>query len=183
MKNVKQSIKGNNNLQIVTNNAPIIHTGNLNAKVEVTVAHNPENHITLAQATEVKQKVTELASLYKYDTVNEGSPFGRAYAIVYRNFNVPSYKLLAKEDFEPALKLLQKEIAIARRFLKNNNTEEWRKALYKSINARGRQMGMDREALLIYATQVLGLADTLSSLKDLEDDQLQKLYNKMFGKR
>jgi len=38
--------------------------------------------------------------------------------------------------------------------------------------ATGRQMGMDREALLIYATQVLGLADTLFSLKDLEDDLL-----------
>ena len=60
---------------------------------------------------------------------------------------------------------------------------EWRKTQYSSINARGRQIGMDREALLIYATQVLGLADTLSSLKDLKDDQLQKLYNKMFGKR
>ena len=62
MKNVKQSIKGNNNLQIVTNNAPIIHTGKLTAKVNVV--HNPEKHISDAQAQQIKEKVIECAIIY-----------------------------------------------------------------------------------------------------------------------
>ena len=37
---IKQTIKGNNNIQVVNNNAPIIHTGEL--KVTTEVVHDPE---------------------------------------------------------------------------------------------------------------------------------------------
>ena len=181
MKNVKQSIKGNNNLQIVTNNAPIIHTGKLTAKVNVV--HNPEKHISDAQAQQIKEKVIECAIILASDGSNKKSLIQKQYGKLYRKYGITKYSLLPKEKFEDAMKWLKKEVAASRKVLKENAPTEWRKTQYASINARGRQMGMDREALLIYATQVLGLADTLSSLKDLKDDQLQKLYNKMFGKR
>ena len=181
MKNVKQSIKGNNNLQIVTNNAPIIHTGKLTAKVNVV--HNPENHISDAQAQQIKEKVIECATILASDGSNKKSLIQKQYGKLYKRYGIPKYSLLPKEKFEDAIKWLKREVAASRRVLKDNASTEWRKAQYASINARGRQIGMDREALLIYATQVLELANTLSSLKDLEDEQLQKLYNKMFGKR
>ncbi len=181
MKNVKQSIKGNNNLQIVTNNAPIIHTGKLTAKVNVV--HNPEKHISDAQAQQIKEKVIECAIILASDGSSKQSLIQKQYGKLYRRYGITKYSLLPKEEFEDAIKWLKREVAASRKVLKENVPTEWRKTQYTSINARGRQMGMDREALLIYATQVLGLADTLSSLKDLKDDQLQKLYNKMFGKR
>ena len=181
MKNVKQSIKGNNNLQIVTNNAPIIHTGKLTAKVNVV--HNPEKHISDAQAQQIKEKVIECAIILASDGSNKKSLIQKQYGKLYRKYGITKYSLLPKEKFEDAMKWLKKEVAASRKVLKENAPTEWRKTQCASINARGRQIGMDREALLIYATQVLELANTLSSLKDLEDEQLQKLYNKMFGKR
>ncbi|WP_314299683.1 hypothetical protein [Capnocytophaga sputigena] len=181
MKNVKQSIKGSNNLQIVTNNAPIIHTGKLTTKINVI--HNPENHITDAQAQQIKEKVIECATILASDGSNKKSLIQKQYGKLYKRYGITKYSLLPKEKFEDAIKWLKREVAASRKVLKDNAPTEWRKAQYASINARGRQIGMDREALLIYATQVLELANTLSSLKDLEDDQLQKLYNKIFGKR
>ena len=90
---------------------------------------------------------------------------------------------MPKDKFEEAMTWLQKEIAASRKVLKESDPEEWRKAHYKAINARGRQMGMDREALLIYASQILSLSNPLFSLKYLNDDLLQKLYNYMFRKK
>lgn len=183
MKNIKQSIKGNNNLQIVNNNAPIIHTGEVKLTTNINVIHDPENHITDTQAQKIREKVIECATILASDGSNKKSLIQKQYGKLYKKYGITKYSLLPKEKFEDAMKWLRKEVAVSRKVLKENAPIEWRKTQYASINARGRQMGMDREALLIYATKVLGLANTLSSLKDLEDDLLQKLYNKMFGKR
>ena len=123
------------------------------------------------------------ATILASDGSNKKSLIQKQYGKLYKKYGITKYSLLPKEKFEGAMKWLRKEVAVSRKILKENTPIEWRKTQYASINARGRQMGMDREALLIYATKVLGLVNTLSSLKDLEDDLLQKLYNKMFGKR
>ena len=178
---IKQTIKGNNNIQVVNNNAPIIHTGEL--KITMEVVHDPEQHITDAQALQVREKVIECAMILASDENNKKSLIKKQYGKLYKKFGITKYSLLPKDKFEEAMTWLQKEIAASRKVLKESDPEEWRKAHYRAINARGRQMGMDREALLIYASQILSLSNPLFSLKYLNDDLLQKLYNYMFRKK
>lgn len=178
---INQTIKGNNNIQVVNNNAPIIHTGEL--KITMEVVHDPERHITDAQALQVREKVIECAMILASDENNKKSLIRKQYGKLYKKFGITKYSLLPKDKFEEAIQWLQKEITANRRVLKESDPIEWRKARYKAINARGKQMGMDWKALLAYATQVLVLDNTLFSLKSLDDDQLQKLYNYMFQKK
>lgn len=178
---IRQNIKGNNNIQVANNNAPIIHTGEL--KITMEIVHDPELHITDAQALQVREKVIECAMILASDGSNKKSLVKKQYGKLYKKFGITKYSLLPKDKFEEAMMWLQKEIAASRKVLKESDPEEWRKAHYKAINARGRQMGMDKEALLIYTTRVLVLDNTLLSLKNLNDDQLQKLYNYMFRKK
>nr|DAK78179.1 MAG TPA: hypothetical protein [Caudoviricetes sp.] len=178
---IRQNIKGNNNIQVANNNAPIIHTGEL--KITMEVVHDPEQHITDSQALQVREKIVESGMILASNGGNKRSLIKKQYGKFYKKFGVTKYELLPKDKFEEAMKWLQKEIAASRKVLKESDPEEWRKAHYKAINARGRQMGMDKEALLIYTTRVLVLDNTLLSLKNLNDDQLQKLYNYMFRKK
>ena len=178
---IKQTIKGNNNIQVVHNNAPIIHTGEL--KITTEVVQDPEQHITDSQALQVREKIVESGMILASNGGNKRSLIKKQYGKFYKKFGVTKYELLPKDKFEEAMKWLQKEIAASRKVLKESDPEEWRKAHYKAINARGRQMGMDREALLIYASQILSLSNPLFSLKYLNDDLLQKLYNYMFRKK
>ena len=113
MKNVKQSIKGNNNLQIVTNNAPIIHTGKLTAKVNVV--HNPAKHISDAQAQQIKEKVIECAIILASDGSNKKSLIQKQYGKLYRKYGLTKYSLLPKEKFEDAMKWPKKEVAASRK--------------------------------------------------------------------
>ena len=117
------------------------------------------------------------------DGSNKKSLVKKQYGKLYKKFGITKYSLLPKDKFEEAMTWLQKEIAASRKVLKESDPEEWRKAHYRAINARGRQMGMDKEALLIYASQILSLSNPLFSLKYLNDDLLKKLYNYMFRKK
>ena len=167
---IRQNIKGNNNIQVANNNAPIIHTGKL--KITMEIVHDPELHITDAQALQVREKVIECAMILASDGSNKKSLVKKQYGKLYKKFGITKYSLLPKDKFEEAMTWLQKEIAASRKVLKESDPEEWRKAHYKAINARGRQMGMDREALLIYASQILSLSNPLFSLKYLNDDYM-----------
>ena len=181
MKKIRQTIKGNNNVQILNNNAPIIHTGEV--KLTTEVVHNPDNHITDAQALQVREKITEVVTALASDGTDRKMLFGKEYKSFYNKFGITKYNLLPKDKFEEAMKWLQKKIASSKKVLKEHNPTEWRKALYKSINARANHFEMNRDSLLAYAVQVLDLETPLLSIKDLNDEQLQKLYDKLFRKR
>lgn len=182
MKKSSQKIKGNNNIQIGVNNAPIIQTvGNVTVKTEIKPDEN--KHITDKEALQIREKVAEIATMLASDGTEPKSLFPKEYKALYKKFGITSYKLLPKENFEEAMIWLQKRVAsLGKKVLKESNSAEWRKKQYAAINAKANQLGMDRETRLIYAMNVLKLS-TLSSMKDLNDDQLQKLYEKMFSKK
>lgn len=183
MKKSSQKIKRNNNIQIGVNNAPIIQTvGNVTLKTEIKPDEN--KHITDKQALQIREKVAEIATMLASDGTEPKSLFPKEYKALYKKFGITSYKLLPKENFEEAMVWLQKRVAsLGKKVLKKSNSEEWRKEQYKAINAKANQLGMDRETRLIYATKILKLNTPLASLKDLDDNQLQKLYEKMFSKK
>lgn len=178
----KQSITGNNNLQIGVNNGCIIRTDKIQRKLEVV--YDSELHITDAEASKIKEKITELVEM-----IASGSPkskpslFKEEYNALYKHFSITSYKLLPKDKYREAITWLQKRIAYkGKKYQRRGDVEGWRKKQYAAIYTRAREIGMSREEVLHQATVLLSLKSPLSSLKEVSDRRLQKIYNYFFVK-
>ena len=84
MNEIKQNAKGNNNLQIITNNGKIIQTKQIKQVTEVL--YDPNQHITDAQALEIRNKITELVDMLAATGKNKGLLFKQEYNIFYKEF-------------------------------------------------------------------------------------------------
>ena len=176
MERIHQQITGNNNIQVSGN---YITTNKITNKT--VVPHNSDLHISDAQAKEIKDKVYKIAESRAGERkFNSAPPYGLAYKDLYDKFKITSYKLLQKDEFDDAMKWLDKQIAIYRPKLKNVDEQQWRKDMYKSIFARSRQLGIN---IYEFASDVLELKKPLESLSELSDLRLKKLYSKVFSKR
>ncbi|WP_413532749.1 hypothetical protein [Empedobacter brevis] len=180
--NNKQDIKGDNNVQVGVNNGQIIQTKKVKQVTEVL--HDASNHITDAQALQIRLKITDIAEMVATNKGNIGSQIKKEYNALYKEFGCTSYKLLPAERFEEAMLWLSKRTGYrGKKNLRHGDPEEWRKNQYKAINARIRQLGMSKEDLLIFAEEKLALKKPLASIKDLSATRLQSLYTYIFSKK
>ncbi|EOA54211.1 hypothetical protein HMPREF1214_04175 [Bacteroides sp. HPS0048] len=172
--NINQDINGNNNIQVA---GDYIKTEKV---VKTTqVIHNPDEHITDAQAKEIRDKVKKVAEEMAGERKYSSSPYGAVYTALYNRYKITKYTLLPKDKYEDAIKWLDKQIAIYRPKLKNVDPEQYRKDMYKSIHARANQLHINIHE---YAANVLELKKPISSLKELSDTRLKKVYTKLFSK-
>lgn len=172
--NINQDINGNNNIQVA---GDYIKTEKIVRTTQVV--HNPDEHITDAQAKEVRDKIMKLAEEMSGDKKYSPSPYKAAYKALYNKYKITKYTLLPKDKYEDAMKWLDKQIAIYRPKLKNVDREQYRKDMYKSIHARANQLHIDIHE---FAETALELKKPISSLKELSDTRLKKLYSKLFSK-
>ncbi|CAA0211340.1 ORF6C domain-containing protein [Tenacibaculum maritimum] len=180
MKETNQSIKGSNNIQIVEGN--VIQTKKV--KIVTEVLHDATTHITDSQALEIREKITEIVNMVSSNKGNKSTLFPKEYSAFYKQFKITKYSLLPKEDFNSAIKWLNKRIAYyGKKNLRHGDNEQWRKKQYIAINARARQLNMNRDDLLLFTTQKLQLKKPLASIKDLSSTRLQKLYNFIMRKK
>ena len=176
-KEIKQKISGNNNIQIA---------GDLSIKIEriiqkSEVVYDQDEHITDAQAVEIKNRVTKIAQSRAGETkFNNKPPFGLVYATLYEKYKITKYTLLKKDQYEDAIKWLDKQIAIYRPKLKNIDEEQYRKDMFKSLNTRANQLGIN---IYEYAEWVLSLKTPITSLKELSNTRLEKLKSRLFSVR
>lgn len=175
--NNNQKIKGNNNTQIGINNGTIIQTKKI--RFNTVVQHDPSLHISEQEAFSIREKINELAKMMAAsDTRNTYSIEQYAFK---KKFQITSYKLLPKDRYEEAMVWLQKRIAaFGKKSLKKGNPAQWRTEQYKAIYAKSNSLGWDKYRLYEFAEEVLNLKIKLSSLTDLSDTRLQKLYNAIF---
>ena len=75
MNKIKQNAKGNNNLQIITNNGKIIQTKQIKQVTEVL--YDPNQYITDAQALEIRNKITEFVDMLAATGKNKGLLFSK----------------------------------------------------------------------------------------------------------
>ena len=169
METIKQSIIGNNNIQVGGD----IKTERIIHKIEVV--YDNDVHISSEQALEIRDHIQKLAS----ELSGNRNGFSLAYNTFYKHFKITSYKTLPKERFNEAIEWLNQQIAINRNKLKKNNPEQWRKDMYKSIHARANQLGIDIHGL---ANEVFKPKKQILSLSDLSDLRLKKLYQVVFSK-
>lgn len=182
MKEIDQSITGNNNVQVGVNNGQIIHTKKV--KVTTEVLHAPGQHITDTQALQIREKITEIAGMVATNKGSIGSMIKKEYNAFYNQFGCTSYKLLPSDKFDEAITWLAKRTAYhGKKNLRHGDTPEWRKKQYTAINTRARQLGMDRDKMILFAQDKLELKEPLESIKDLSDTRLQKLYNFIMQKK
>ncbi|MFZ1321323.1 MAG: RNA-binding domain-containing protein [Ignavibacteria bacterium] len=183
--NINQKAKGNNNLQVAVNQGTIIKTDKVVRKNKVVT--NPDIHISQEQAKKIKETINSIVEIYEHlgkfkNSSDKGKCFAQTWKSFYNRFNLTSYFLLPKDKFEEALSWLQKDIAFNHRpKLRKANNLQWKKDIFGAIYAKAQnQLNLDKEGLYLFAFEKLKLKEPITSLKDLSDIRLQKLYKIVF---
>ncbi|MDR3226638.1 MAG: ORF6C domain-containing protein, partial [Prevotellaceae bacterium] len=139
-------------------------------------------HISEYQAKQIKDKVDEIATSVPKEKV--GEEYKKIWSLLKDKFNVTSYHLIVKEQFDDVIKFLSKLNAYKyRQKARKNNNEKYRKELYGAIYAKVNELKMSKDELYVYVENILSLKKPISSLTDLSDTRLKKIYTKLFNKR
>jgi hypothetical protein len=169
---VKQTIIGDKN---VVAGGDMIHTEKI---VQKNVTQPGPQHITEEQAYEIKRLIDELSQI----DVDSGRADSHRhwYSWMYRKFKVTSYKTVPSEKFESVMSWLRQQRAINRPKLRRPANDKWRDQLYGSIYGRWRQLGYEKTTIYNFAFERLELDAPISSLKELGEQNLKKLYDIVF---
>jgi hypothetical protein len=183
---IRQQAKGKHIQQIAQNYGKIITTEKIQQVTEVL--YDKEAHITDQQAKQIKDKVDEIVEIYASagklpDAASKGRFYATTWSGIKNRFHVTKYTLLQKEQFEDCMRWLQSQIASKHRpILRKHNNPAWKKELFTSIYAKSsNEWNMDKEKLYLFAYDKLKLKTPISSLKDLSDVNLKKLYGFLFS--
>lgn len=179
---IKQELEGNNNVQVGVNYGKIVQAKKIIKKIEVV--HDADVHISDAEAKQLKDKVDEIVELRsKVEGKDKSYCYKRVYNELYNHFNIPSYKLLPKNQFDEAIKWFDKQkVYRYRPKLRNVDNNEYRKQLYKSIHAKANQLKWGNEELYNFINDFLLPKVRITSLTEMSDTRLKKIYNKLFSK-
>ncbi|MDR2407582.1 MAG: ORF6C domain-containing protein [Bacteroidales bacterium] len=143
-----------------------------------SVTLNYDVHISEAQSKKIKDKIDEIVEPLE----NKTNAYKNIYSSLYKKFNVTSYKTIAKEQFDEALRFLDiLNISYYRPKLRKTNSDAWRKQMYKSIHARVNNLKMNKDDLLSFAEKKLELKKPITSISELSDTRLKKLYEIIFS--
>ncbi len=174
-KTVEQTVVGDGN---VFAGGDMIHTEKV---VQKNVTQPGPQHITEEQAYEVKLLIDELSQM----DVDAGRPDTHRnwFSWLYRKFKVTSYKTIPSEKFETVISWLRQQKAINRKKLRRPANALWRDQLYGAIYGRWRQLGFQKDAIYDFAFQRLELDKPIGSLKELGEQNLDKLYRMVIRMR
>lgn len=184
---IVQNAKGRKVQQIGQNFGKIITTERIKNVTEVS--YDPKQHISDSQAKIIKDKIDEIVDIHeqagKFRNQTSKSKF---YAETWQNlknrFNITKYTLLPIEKYEECLDWLQSQIAYKHRpLLRKGNNSQWKNKMYGNIYARARSHWNmeDKDQIFKFAEENLGLKKPITSLKDLSDVNLNKLYKILFA--
>ena len=85
--------------------------------------------------------------------------------------------------YEDAIKWLDKQIAIYRPKLKNVDNEQYRKDMYKSIHSKATELQLSHDELYLFINDLLQPRNLISSITELSNTRLKKVYDKLFTMR
>jgi hypothetical protein len=177
MKEIKQEITGSHNIQV---SGDFIKTEKVTRKN--TITPNYDINISQAQAKQIKDKVNEMAASVPKEKIS--NEYRKIWTSLNNKFKLTSYLLMTKEQFDDAMKFLNKmDVSYYRNKLKKNNNEEWRKKTITAIRARANNLRMNRDDFYEYVKRVLLLKKPILSITELSDTRLKQLYTKIFSVR
>ena len=168
-----QSIQGDNNIQAGRD------VNFLEKKVTRNNVIREDGEITDKQAKKIGDLIKKVGDLHtKAGKTNE---FGGLHTRLWSRYQCTSYKKIRSEDFEDAVSWLNQQAAMVRPKLRRSNNEVWRKEHYKGIYAAWGKTGRAKSEIYDFAKQRLELKKPISSLKDLGERNLKKLYDIVRG--
>jgi len=163
-------ISGNNN---VTASGDI----NFNPRIVHRVKVQYDAHLYIAN--DIAKRISDLVSdLYDIRVAAGGDPKStkpRIWSTLNNRYKVTSYKLIPKESGDDAVIFLYKQINLAKSSIRRKDPELWKKTLYKSIYARLKDIGIEKDELYNYAHQAIPLKKSITSLKELTMKDLDRL--------
>lgn len=148
----------------------IVNTEKIVKKNKITP---DERHISAAQKKKLKPVIDDLAYRLAGD---DGEPkFGAVYNMLETRYDVVSYLLIKREDFEDALGFLKQQRAIKRSRLRSRDPKAYEGDFIKKIHTCRSHLGWDKPQLYQFALERLALKKPITSTKQLGSIQLKTL--------
>jgi hypothetical protein len=136
-----------------------------------------ERHVTTEQRDRLREVIGEVATRLAVD--DAGPNYAAVHRMLQRRFNVASYALIERKQYDEALTFLKQQRAIFRSRLRRRDPVAYDRDFYRAVFSLAREFAWDRSAVYRFAEQKLGVKRTLTSLKQLGPNQLQALADLM----
>lgn len=174
--------EANNNVSIENNFGNVTNYINSRQVNKYEVKYDPTTHISPAQAEKIREKIADLVSMLSAkDPSSRPSLFSEIHTKFKKKFKINKYSILPKEDFEEAIKWLNRyKGGTGRKTLKRYDPDTWTKETCKSIYSKARELNIEHDDVLRIASQYLHKDNTISSLKDLKKKELESVYDYIF---
>ncbi len=171
---VVQNVSGKDN--IVANAAQGDININQRKIVRPKVIREPGD-ISETTAFEIQELIKKLAQTD--EKAGKSPSRGEWHQRLKNRFKVASYRKLTVEQGENAIRWLKQEDGKKLPSLRRTNNEEWRKRLYPGIWAKAEELGLAKPQLYEFAFKQLELKRPITSLKDLGEQKLKSLHDKL----
>lgn len=136
-----------------------------------------ERHLSGEQKERLQPLINELAARLAGE---DGKPnYKKVHAMLQRQFDVTSYLLIERADFEKAAAFLKEQRAINRPRLRSRNPVAYQNDFFRGIWSRAGELGWEKSQVYEFARGTLSLKKSISSLKELGPIQLKTLSEAM----
>ena len=133
--------------------------------------------ITEETAHEIQELIRELAKTE--ELAGKKAAYGGWQQHLKNVFKVESYRKLTVAQGEEAIKWLKQELGRMTPSLRRTNNPEWRKRMYNGIWAAAKELGWDRDQVHAFANAELDLKKPIESLKEVGEQKLELLRDKL----
>jgi hypothetical protein len=131
------------------------------------------HHITEAQAAEIRRLLNELGE--RDEKAGRGATYGAWMNRFKEKFEVASYTRLDASQFDDAISWIKQQRAMNRSRLRRTSNKAWREDHYTIIYGCVRTLKWDKPQLYQFAFEKLELKKPIQSLKELGEQNLEKL--------
>lgn len=176
--------KGDYNTQIGINQGHI----NINPKINkiTKVQPNSQDHISQEQARNISEIVKDIIIILEGSgKINNKEERSKAFAEwngkFNRKFKITTRTMLPKEDYKEALSWIRKQHGMQISKLRRTDNPAWRNKRYTGIYSKLGELNLPQETAKEIANSIFKLKNPITSLKELGEQNLEKLYKKVMS--
>lgn len=169
--------EGNSVRQTVTGDGNVVAGRDININPRVVrknIVQPGPDHVAEAQKLKIRELINELSEIGV--KAGRAPSHGKWWGKFYKQFKVTSYHLLPAAECDAAISWLYEQRARETPKLRRTDNQAWRNHRYRGIWARVHELGMSNEQLYTLAVERLALKKPISSLTELGEQNLDRLY-------
>lgn len=138
-------------------------------------------HISAEQAKILKDTIDNLVQKETAAGNQSSWAYAHWWGRLKNRYKVSTYKEIPAHLGDEAISWLKQQSAIKRSKIRRTNQQMWKKELYAAIWARARQLNLTKGD--VYNIVYKGMGKRVSSLTQLGEQNLKKLYNIIMAKK